>query len=107
MVKSKKPEDPVALISDLMSQWQQMGLGSLNAFGAGWFEKMSDMGSDWLRFVSDRVAQDVQFQHDILAAKSPADLHRIQSDFFRKAMDDYAAQTGRMVSMGSKLIDPD
>ena len=98
--------NPINQMTDLMASWQQMGLGSLNAFGAGWIEKMSEMGSEWLHFLSDRVTEDVKFQHALLQAKNPAEIQKIQADFLKKAMDDYAAETGKMLAMGTKLFDP-
>ncbi|NBD31095.1 MAG: hypothetical protein GVY31_13790 [Alphaproteobacteria bacterium] len=104
--KDKTADDPMGQVSEMMAQWQKMGLGAMNNMGAGWMEAMSDMGSEWLHFLSERVAKDVDFQHKLLHAKSPQDIQKIQSEFFQAAVDDYANETGKMVQLSRKVFEP-
>ncbi len=108
MAKANKTttKEPGDQVTELMAEWQRMGLGALNAMGAGWAEAMADMGSDWLHFVSDRVQQDVEFQHRLLHAKSTHEVRDAQSEFFQRAVEDYAAQTGKVVTTAEKLFKP-
>lgn len=100
------PDGPAAQMSDMMTQWQSMGLGALNMMGSGWAEAMADMGSEWLHFVSERVQKDVEFQHKLLHARTPQDVHAIQSAFFQSAVDDYSNGTGKMLELSAKLFEP-
>jgi len=108
MAKSTKttPSEPTEQVAEMMAEWQRMGFGALNTLGAGWAEAMADMGSEWLHFVSDRVQRDVEFQHRLLHAKSSRDIREAQSEFFQKAVDDYTAQTGRVMAATEKLLKP-
>lgn len=94
-----------ASVMDAVAQWQAAGLGALNWFSAPTVERMRDMGAEWMGFVADRVREDVALQHALLHAKSPADMQHIQMAFLQKAMDQYAAETGKMIELGSKLFD--
>lgn len=99
------PGDPVSQMTALMAEWQKLGLGSLSWMGSGWIERMNDMGAEWLSFVAERVQEDVRFQHQILHARSPEQVQHLQAEFLQKALDDYAAETGRILQRGSKLFD--
>jgi len=100
-------DDPMAQMQEMMSQWQSMGLGAMNTMGTGWMEAMSDMGSEWLHFISERVSKDVSFQHQLLHAKSPQDVQKVQSEFLQAAVEDYTKETGKMVELSRKVFQVD
>ncbi|WP_189368594.1 phasin family protein [Tateyamaria omphalii] len=89
-----------------MSQWQAAGLGALNWFGVSSIERMSDMGAEWMTFVAERVREDVALQHSLLHAKTPAEVQEVQLAFLQKAIDQYTAETGKMIELSSKLFEP-
>lgn len=105
--KAQGGDDPMAQMQEMMTQWQGMGLGGMNAMSTGWMEAMSDMGRQWLQFVSDRVAKDVDFQQRMLQAKSPQDVQKIQTEFMQAAVEDYTRETGKMVELSRKVFAPD
>ena len=77
--------------------------GQMDA-GVTWLETMSDFGAEWLRFVADRVHEDVETQHKLLHAKDLKEIQDIQTGFFQKAMDDYRSETGKVMEMFSKRL---
>ncbi|WP_412506823.1 phasin family protein [Roseovarius sp. SYSU LYC5161] len=105
--KAQGTDDPMGQMQAMMAQWQTMGLGGMNAMGTGWMEAMSEMGREWLQFVSERVARDVAFQQQMLQAKSPQDVQKIQSEFLQAAVEDYTKETGKMVELSRKVFAPD
>ncbi|MEM8656376.1 MAG: phasin family protein [Pseudomonadota bacterium] len=109
MAKSPKSKDTTPDRShpmiDAMTQWQTAGLGALNWFGAPTIERMSDMGAEWMSFVADRVREDVALQHSLLHAKTPADVQKVQMTFLQTALDQYTAETGKMIELSSKLFE--
>ncbi|MEL6466708.1 MAG: phasin family protein [Pseudomonadota bacterium] len=109
MAKSSKSKDTTAPSAhpmiDVMTSWQTAGLGALNWFGASTIERMSDMGAEWMSFVAERVREDVALQHAILHAKSPSEVQQVQMAFLQKAMDQYSAETGKMVELSAKLFE--
>lgn len=83
---------------------QANGLGSMPWLGTAWLETMSDLGSEWLSFVADRVRQDVRTQHELLHAKSVDEIQHIQAAFLQKAMDDYRDETGKIVQFCAETM---
>lgn len=102
---SKKPQDTEASVTNLMDAMQQAGFKAMPGFGTNVLEAMADMGSEMLNFTAARIQQDVQTQHDLLHADGHAEMQHIQAQFFQKAMDDYAAETAKLMNMG-KAINP-
>lgn len=54
------------------------------------------------RFVADRLEQDVAAQQAMLNCKTPADLLRVQTEFYQKAIEQYTAEATHMIDMMSK-----
>ncbi len=103
MSKSDKPQDAAASVTNLMDAMQQAGFKSMPGFGTDLLETMADMGSEMLNFTAARVQRDVQTQHDLLQAKGLAEVQHIQAQFFQKAMDDYTAETAKLMDMQKAL----
>lgn len=103
MSKSDKIDDTASSLTSLMKTMQDAGFTSMPGFGADWLETMADLGSEMLNFTAARIKQDAQTQQDLLHAKGLAEMQHIQAQFFQKAMNDYAAETARLVGMGKAL----
>lgn len=56
----------------------------------------SDLMVENVRFLSDRLEQDFETQKAMLACKTPADVMKVQSEFFQKAVEDFSAGSRRM-----------
>ena len=93
-------------LAPLLLTWQAAGLGPLNWLAPTVIERMSDMGAEWFTFVAGRVREDVALQHALLHAKSASDAQEIQLKFLQRALDQYTAETGKLVEQGSKLFEP-
>lgn len=98
--------DATGTMIDAMTNWQAAGLGALNWFGASTIERMADMGAEWMSFVAGRVREDVALQHALLHARTLADVQHVQMVFLQKALDQYSAETGKMVELSSRLFEP-
>jgi hypothetical protein len=83
-----------------IAQLQQAGLGSMMGMGTAWIETISDMSAEVAQFVAERIKEDVKTQHEILHCKNVGELQHIQAQFIQKAMDQYQAETGKLVDMG-------
>ena len=99
---SSTPSESAAAI---LTGMQSAGMGSLAWLGTTWIERMSDVTAEWLDFVTDRIKEDVATQHQILHCKDVADLQKIQIAFFQRAVEQYQAETGKLVEMSSKLFE--
>jgi len=87
-----------------MAELQKLGFGSLNWMGTAWLENMSDIGSELMSFLAERVKEDVKTQHAILHCNDATEMRKIQTEFMRKAVDQYTAETGKLVEMGNEFV---
>lgn len=60
-----------------------------------------EIGAEAVRFVSDRLQQDIETQKAMLACKSIDEMRQVQAEFFRSAQEHYAEQARRMVELTS------
>ena len=99
-VTASKGEAPF----NAMAQLQEAGLGNMVGLGAAWFETLGDMSAEVVSFVADRIKEDVKVQHEIMHCKTLTELQHVQSRFLQKAMDQYQAETGKLIEMGTKAF---
>ena len=88
----------------MMRDLQTAGFGSMTMMGTAWVEALSDLGSEVLSFVADRVKEDVQAQHEFLHAKDVNELQTIQAKFVQKAVDQYSDETGKIVKLSQSAL---
>jgi hypothetical protein len=71
-------------------------MAAFTAFGAApWFDTMTKSG----RFVARRLEEDMKAQQALLACSTPEDVLRVQADYYRTAIAQYSAETGRIVEV--------
>ncbi len=102
--KAKSPD--VSQMAEKIADYQQMGLKSMNLMGVDWVERMSDISAEMFGFMAERFKKDVELQHRLLHCKTPAELQKVQIDFFQTAIDRYTEETGRMMELGQKMFEP-
>lgn len=100
--KSNEPEtrpvDPFTMASAAFA-----GFRTMNGFAAAMMEGWSDVGAEFMTFLAARIREDVKTQHRMLHAKDVEELSRIQADFVQNAVEQYAAETGKMIDLGQKI----
>lgn len=101
-----QPQSDAQASLDAVTQLQEAGMGNLLGMTTAWMEALSDMGAEMVSFVAERIKEDVNTQHEILHCKNVEDLQHIQAKFMQKAMDQYHAETGKLVEMGTKAFNP-
>ena len=99
---SKTPNPPL----DALTQLSEAGLGNMMGMGTAWVEAVSNLSAEVASFLAERIKEDVKTQHEILHCKNVSDLQHIQAKFMQKAMDQYQAETGKLVEMGTKAFAP-
>jgi predicted Rossmann-fold nucleotide-binding protein len=88
------------------------GGGPVGRMGAVWAEAMTEMGSEVLGFMSERLRQDADVQKKMMQCKDFGELAHVQATFMQEAIDQYTAETGKLVEIGSDAmrkvgLDPD
>ncbi len=89
---------------DAVNQLQEAGFANLMGMSTAWLEAIGQMQAEVASFVAERIKQDVKTQHEMLNCKNMADLQHIQAQFIQKAMDQYQAETGKLVEMSTKAF---
>ena len=102
--KTSKETDPA---TNALSELQKAGFGNMMGMSTAWMEAVSDMGAEVVSFVADRIQEDVKAQHKMLHCKDISELQHIQAEFFQKAVEQYQAETGKLVEMGAAAFAPD
>ena len=99
MVAAAAPED-----LDPIKTLHNMGLGTAAQMGSAWFEAMGEMSSEVMTFIAERIREDVKTQHEMLHCKDLTELQHIQAKFLQKAMDQYKAETGKLMEMSREAM---
>lgn len=100
-IEKTSEADPIhAAIANL----QESGLGSLAWMGTAWTESMSNLGSEIISFVADRIQEDVKTQHELLHCKNMTELQQAQAAFLERAYVQYTVETGKLLKMGTEVF---
>lgn len=87
--------------TNALAELQQAGFGNLMVMGTAWMEAVGGMGAEVSSFVANRIQEDVKTQQKMLQCKDMSELQQIQAEFFQKAVDQYQAETGKLVELGA------
>jgi hypothetical protein len=102
-IKETSSTDP---IQAALENLQDSGLGSLTWMGTAWTEAMSNLGSEIISFVADRIQEDVKAQHEILHCKNLTELQQAQAAFLERAYVQYTVETGKILKLGADVFPP-
>ncbi len=70
--------------------------------GAADANPFAEIMTESMRFFTQRLQQDLETQQAMLACTTPADLMKVQADFFGRAVEDYGAEAARMAELVAK-----
>lgn len=104
---SRQTPETAATVADAIAQMQRYGLQSMNWMGADWVEKMSDLGSEALSFLSKRVQEDVDLQHKLLHCRDIKEMQHLQAEFLQKAINQYNDEAGKIMAMNTSAFGAD
>ncbi|QCO57775.1 hypothetical protein EOK75_19020 (plasmid) [Pseudorhodobacter turbinis] len=103
MSNSGKTENTASTMVDLIKTMQEAGLKSMPFQGTDWLTAMADISSEVMNFTAARLKEDVNTQQALMQAKGLVEIQHIHAEFFQKTMDDYAAETAKLMRMGQTL----
>jgi hypothetical protein len=72
------------------------------AVGSIALQAWADVGAEAVRFVWDRLQQDIETQQAMLVCTSLDQIRAIQAEFFRAAQEQYTTEAGKMLDMMGK-----
>jgi len=102
--KVTTPESGTASFMAAGLEMQKWGLGPAQWLGTVWLESIGEFGSELTDFIAERIREDAKTQHEILNCRDPAILQDIQIRFIQRAIEQYTAETGRLVEMSQVLL---
>lgn len=90
--------------SDAMAARRQAGVEDVMGLGTAWAAMVSDLSAEMLGFLSDRIREDLKTQHRLFHCRDVHELREIQAEFLQKAIDQYQAETGKLIEMSSNAF---
>jgi len=93
--QAKNPAQKPEPMTPDMSAMTAMMMTNTSASAKAWTEMMTEM----TRFVSERLQNDVETQKAMLRCQTPADLMHLQSEFFRKTVEQYTGEAQRLFAI--------
>lgn len=88
---------------EMLRRMQEIEFPRMPATGLGFMATYSDMGTQTLTFMSERIRQGVKTQQDLMNAKGLAEVRHIQMQFFQRALDDYTNQMVKLAELGKTV----
>lgn len=77
----------------------------LHVSSAALVECWSALGSEVMSFLAERIREDFETQQQMLHCRSLSELAQVRAKFFQRAIDQYTAETGRIVNIGARALD--
>jgi hypothetical protein len=97
-------ESPQDAVIDNVTALQQEAVETVEHAGATLLEGVGRVQQEIAQFVSTRVREDLETQQQILRCRSLDDLREVQFRFVKTAMDQYSAETARLMKLGSEIM---
>lgn len=97
-------ERPTDAVIDTMTQSQQEALHAMEVAGTTMLAGLNEMQREIADFVARRIREDMETQQDLLRCRNLDDVRAVQTRFFRTAMDQYAAETTRLMKLGGAMM---
>jgi hypothetical protein len=97
-------ESPQDAVIDNVTALQQETVETVEHAGATLLEGVGRVQQEIAQFVSTRVREDLETQQQLLRCRSLDDLREVQFRFVKTAMDQYSAETARLMKLGSEIM---
>lgn len=83
---------------------RESSLKTFAMLGTNWMYSVTGFTAEVAQFLTERVQQDLKLQHLLLHCQDMDELRQIQSNFVRDALEQYTAETGKLVHLGQDMI---
>lgn len=101
MTNAKDSTTPFASFGAMQAE----NMERFSLLGAAFAENVGKMNTEVLRFLGERLQEDLKTQRALMQCRDIAKMSEIQSEFLRKAFDQYTAETGKMVQMSMQIVE--
>jgi hypothetical protein len=97
-------ERPADAVIDTVTLSQQEALHAMEVAGTTLFTGLNEMQREIADFVAKRIREDMETQQDLLRCRNLDDVRAVQTRFFRTAMDQYSAETTRLMKLATDAM---
>ena len=87
-----------------MTEIQAASLNSLCAFNTTMADNTARLYREWTEFIGHRLREDMALRQRLLTCTSAEDMASVQAEFFRRAMEEYAAESRKMLQMTQDMM---
>jgi hypothetical protein len=101
---AEEVESPADKVIDTVTHTQQEALQAMEVAGTTLLTGLNEMQREIADFVAKRIREDMETQQDLLRCRNLDDVRAVQTRFFRNAMEQYSAETTRLMKLGSDLM---
>jgi hypothetical protein len=108
MAEKAKPDsqEAAATAANFVAQMQEAGFGRAFGMSTAWLEACGDMGTEMMTFLAERIKEDFKTQHELMNCKNIKQMQEVQARFVEKAIEQYQAETGKLVEIGTNALNP-
>jgi hypothetical protein len=85
-------------------QIQQQALGSMERASTSILTGVSEMQKEIAGFVSERIRQDLETQHELLSCRTMGELREVQTRFLRTTIDQYSTEATKLIQLGAQVF---
>ena len=101
---NKAPKTSAPDTTPGMTEIQAASLNSLSAFNTTMAENTARLYREWTEFMSHRLREDMALRQRLMTCSSAEDMAAVQAAFFKGAMEEYAAESRKMLQMTQDMM---
>lgn len=101
---NKVPKTSAPEATPGMTEIQTASLNSLSAFNTTMADNTARLYREWSEFIGHRLREDMALRQRLLTCTSGEDMAAVQAEFFRRAMEEYAAESRKMLQMTQDMM---
>lgn len=90
-------------LGDLAS-WQDSALGAVSNAGQAYMNGLAAINQEMASFLQARLRHDIELGESLARCRTLADATKVQSDWLKRTTEEYAAETQKLVELGSGLM---
>jgi hypothetical protein len=97
-------ESPQDAVIDNVTALQQETVETVEHAGAALLAGVGKVQQEIAQFVTQRIREDLETQQQLMRCRSFDDIRDVQARFIKTAMDQYSAETERLLKLGTEMM---
>jgi hypothetical protein len=101
--KHAAAEFPAAFSLDMTGLMYQPAFTAIVDVNSRLYAGLVELSKEWSSFVTRRLKEDLGLPQQFGACKTPQDVFKVYSDFYRQALEEYQRELAKLTKMGQGL----